>query len=239
MVGDTEAVALPIKRLGFHRHPSAMLLLVQLLEVVLYPATSDTRVGRMLLGVVGALVLVMALRLIHHTHGRVWHAAGLAIAAAGLNIAWMLLGWPSLQAWQAGMEALLYFYTAYSLIGYMLADRRATVDELFAAAATFTLLVWAFTQALILCQLLQPAAFVGAGAPGDLRSSSELMFLSFALFTNTGIGTVVPMSAASRAIGDLEMFSGVMYLALVVSRLVGLAVAANARRPVQKGDREP
>lgn len=125
---------------------------------------------------------------------------------------------------------MLYFYTAYCLIGYMLADRRATIDELYAAAATFTLLVWAFTEVLVLCQLLEPAAFNGTGVPGDLRSWSELMFLSFALFTNTGIGTTVPMSAASRAIGDIEMFAGVMYLALVVSRLVGMAVGGGAAR---------
>jgi hypothetical protein len=55
------------------------------------------------------------------------------------------------------------------------------------------------------------------------------MFLSFALFTNTGIGTVVPLTAASRAIGDLEMFAGVMYLALVVSRLVGQTAAQGVK----------
>ncbi|HEX7324783.1 MAG TPA: two pore domain potassium channel family protein [Rhodanobacteraceae bacterium] len=211
-------------------HPSALLLLVQLLEIVLYPATRDTPAGRALLGIVGAAVLLLALRLIHHTQGLVWHAALLAVAAIVLNIAWAVFGGTSLQAWQAGLEALLYFYTARCLIGYMLADRRATRDELFAAAATFTLLVWAFTELLVLCQLLQPAAFTGAGAPGDPRSWSELIFLSFAMFTNTGIGTTVPMSAASRAIGDIEMFSGVMYLALVVSRLVGLVTATGARK---------
>jgi hypothetical protein len=202
-----------------------MLLLVQLLEIVLYPASPDARARQALLGLAGVLVLVMTLRLIRYTHGRVWQAVVLAVVAVGLNVASLLLGWPSLLAWQAAVEALLYFYAAGCLIAYMLADRRATADELFAAAATFSLLAWAFTELLVLCQLLQPAAFIGAGQPGGALGWSELMFLSFALLTNTGIGTVIPMTAASRAIGNIEMFSGVMYLALVVSRLVGMAVA--------------
>ncbi len=71
---------------------------------------------------------------------------------------------------------------------------------------------------------MQPAAF-GVTAGGEPRNWGELMFLSFALFTSTGIGSVVPMSTAARAIGDFEMFAGVMYLALVVSRLVGMQAA--------------
>lgn len=210
-------------------HPSATLLLVQLLEIVLYPATANTAAGRGLLSVIGALVMVMVLRLVRHVRGKVGYVAALAVLAVGFNVAWLVTGDHDLKSWQAGLEALLYFYTARCMIGYILADRRTTTDELFAAAATFTLIVWAFTEVLMLCQLLQPTAFLGAGEAGDPRSWSELMFLSFALFTNTGIGTVVPLTAASRAIGDLEMFSGVMYLALVVSRLVGQAATRGVK----------
>jgi hypothetical protein len=203
------------------RHPSTLLLLVQLIEVVLYPATANIAIGRALLSLAGALVLLTALRLIRYVAAHVWLAAILAGLAMAFDVAWLALGWPSLKSWQAALEALFYFYTAYALIRYILRDNRPTKDELVAAAATFTLLVWAFTNLLVLCQLLQPSAFLNAGEAGNPRSWSELMFLSFALFTNTGIGTVVPLTAASRAIGDLEMFAGVMYLALVVSRLVG------------------
>jgi hypothetical protein len=211
------------------RYPSTLLLLMQLIEVVLYPATANIAIGRALLSLAGALVLLTALRLIRYIAAHVWLAAILAGLAMAFEVAWLALGWPSLKSFQAGLEALFYFYTAYALIRYILRDNRPTKDELVAAAATFTLLVWAFTNLLVLCQLLQPSAFLNAGEAGNPRSWSELMFLSFALFTNTGIGTVVPLTAASRAIGDLEMFAGVMYLALVVSRLVGQTAAQGVK----------
>jgi hypothetical protein len=148
----------------------------------------------------------------------------LAVAAVAANVL-SLGGFGNLVPWQAAMEAVFYFYAAGRLIAYMLADRRATSDELFAAGATFTLLVWAFAYLMMLCQAVQPASF-GATGPGDApRGWGDLMFLSFALLSSTGIGQTVPMTGMAMAVGDLEMFAGVMYLALVVSRLIGLSVA--------------
>jgi hypothetical protein len=44
----------------------------------------------------------------------------------------------------AALEAVFFFYATGSLIAYMLEDQFASVDELFAAGATLTLLAWAF-----------------------------------------------------------------------------------------------
>ena len=50
------------------------------------------------------------------------------------------------------------------------------------------------------------------------------MYLSFALLSSTGIGDVIPLSPHARAVASVEMFAGVMYLAAVVSRLIGLTL---------------
>lgn len=205
--------------LRFWFHPCALLLAAQLLEIVLYPAVSASPMGVVVITAFGIAVVLTALRLVHYTRGFVWHAVAVAIVAMGLGVAAAVHENPDVLAAHWLMAGALYFYVARCLIGYILADRRATTDELFAAAATFTLLVWAFAQLLLACQTLQPAAF-SVTAP----DWSELMFLSFALFTNTGIGNVIPATALTRGIADIEMFGGVMYLALVVSRLIGMAV---------------
>ncbi|HET8897491.1 MAG TPA: ion channel [Rhodanobacteraceae bacterium] len=210
------------------RHPSAILLLVQLLQVVAYPLLEQTHLARPLLGGFGVLVLLLALRMIRQTVRHV--AAGLVLASIAivLNVLWIGFGLVALQPWQAAMQAVFYFFAAGCLISYMYADQRVSRDEFFAAGATFTLLVWAFTYVLLLCQWLDPAAFSAAVA-GQPRSWSEMLFLSFALFSSTGIGDVIPLSPIARGVADLEMFSGVMYLALVVSRLIGLSVSQRQR----------
>ncbi len=55
----------------------------------------------------------------------------------------------------------------------------------------------------------------------------RLLYLSFATLSSTGIGDVIPIRGLARALVSLEMFAGVMFLALVVTRLVALM----GRRP--------
>ena len=70
----------------------------------------------------------------------------------------------------------------------------------------------------------QPNSFAAAVDPLQPRSWTELMFLSFALLSSTGIGDIIPVRPLARAVSSLEMFVGVMYLAAVVSRLIGLTL---------------
>jgi hypothetical protein len=214
------------------RHPSAILLLAQLACLLLYPFIETTRPARAVLGAFGVLVLGLAISMVQRTRGRGWISAGIAVPAVALNVLDMMLGMPALRPWWAALEALFYFYAAACLIAYMLADRRATTDELFAAGATFTLLAWAFTYVFVLCQTLQPGCFAAAINPHAPRSWTELLFLSFALMSSTGIGDVIPVTVHARALASLEMFVGVMYIALVVSRLIGLSLLRREDRPM-------
>ncbi|MEO9088806.1 MAG: ion channel [Rhodanobacter sp.] len=207
------------------QHPSAILLFVQLAGLLLYPFIEETRLARAILGAFGVLVLGLAISMVRHTPGRAWVSFSIAVPAVAFNVIDMSMDVPQLRPWWAALEALFYFYAAGCLISYMLADRRATTDELFAAGATFTLLAWAFTFVYVLCQTLQPGCFSAAVNPQAPRTWTEMLFLSFALLSSTGIGDVIPITVQTRAVAALEMFVGVMYIALVVSRLIALSVA--------------
>ena len=206
------------------RHPSAILLLVQLAGMLLYPFIEHTNAGRIGFGAFGIIVLVITTRMVRQTPGLTWVSVGIALPAVVLLVLQALFEMPQLLPWSAGLEAAFYFYAAGSLIAYMMADRHASRDELFCAGATFTLLAWGFTYLFLLLQALQPGCFAAAVNPGDPRTWTELMYLSFALLSSTGIGDVIPLTAHARAIASVEMFVGVIYLAAVVSRLIGLTL---------------
>ncbi len=206
------------------RHPSAILLVTQLLGMLLYPFIENTEAGHIGLNVFGIMVLGITTRMVRKTPGPTWISvsiAGLIILLLALRMAF---GLPQLVAWSSALEALFYFYAAGSLIAYMSEDRVVTTDELFAAGATFTLLAWAFTHIFVLAQVLEPGTFGAAVHAADPRTWSELNYLSFALLSSTGIGDVIPLTAHARALASLEMFVGVMYLAAVVARLIGFTV---------------
>ena len=205
------------------KHPSAWLLAVQLLGVLLYPAMEHTPAGRALFGVFGMVVLGLAVWVVRRSPLGIWMALTLAVPAVVFSIAGALLERHSLIAVSQVFECLLYFYTSCSLIAYMLQDHKVTRDELFAAGATFTLLAWAFAFAYSVCQHFYPGSFV-ATSEGDFRSWVELLYLSFSLLSGVGLSDVVPVHPQARAVVMLEQFAGVMYVALVVSRLVGLTI---------------
>ena len=205
------------------RHPSAWLLAVQLLGVLLYPAMDEAGASRAVFGAFGIAVLGLALWVVRRSPLGMWVALLLAIPAVVFSIAGALLDRPGLTTTAQLLECLLYFYTAGSLTAYMLQDHKVTRDELFAAGATFTLLAWAFAFAFSVCQQWYPGSFL-ATSESELRTWMELLYLSFSLLSGVGLSDVVPVHPQARALVMLEQFAGVMYVALVVSRLVGLTM---------------
>src|SRR5215216_1157600 len=110
----------------------------------------------------------------------------------------------------------------------MLADHVITRDELFAVGATFTLVAWAFAYSYTVCQAIEPGSFTAAVDAHDDRSWMELLFLSFTTLSGTGLSDVVPVKAFARGLVMIEQVAGVAYIAMVVSRLVGLLVMSRA-----------
>jgi hypothetical protein len=215
------------------RHPSAILLVVQIAGMLIYPFIEKTDAGRIGFGVFGIVVLIITTAMVRRTPGLNWIAGGIALPAVVLLALQALFGMPQLLPWSAALEAVFYFYAAGSLIAYMMADWRATTDELFAAGATFTLLGWGFAYVYVLMQALQPGCFAAAVNPHEQRTWTELIYMSFALLSSTGIGDVIPLTTHARMLAAVEMFVGVMYLAGVVSRLIGLTLIAH-REDVQR-----
>lgn len=206
------------------RYPSAVLLLVQLAGVVLYPLMEQAAESRAYFGLFGVIVLGLSLRMVRNTPGVTWIALVLASSIVALFITNIV--WPNLTflLLLSGLEAAFYFYAASCLIAYMLQDDRATTDELFAAGATFTLLAWAFAYVYLFCQLVNPASFVVQTESSLARTWMELLFLSFTCLSGVGLGDIMPLQPMARALVMLEEFTGVMYIALVVSRLIGLTI---------------
>ena len=208
------------------RTPSAALLLVQLLGFLLYPWMERSPAGRALLSGFGLLVLGVALWAVRRNQWLPWLALLLAIPVVVLSVVAGLAPDPRLTVAIASLEALFYFYASGSMINYMLEDPVATRDELFAAGATFTLLAWGFAYAYVVFQAVLPGSFDGPAGPETPRSWMELLYLSVMVLSSVGLSDIIPVTPMARGIVMLESVAGVMYIALVVSRLIGLTLMA-------------
>jgi hypothetical protein len=212
------------------RNPSAGLLAVQLSGLVLYPLMETSPGGRALFGAFGLLVLSAALWVMRRSPWLTWLGLLLALPVVVLSVIAAVAPDPRFTVATAALAAVFYFYAAGSLIAYMLQYDVATNDELFAAGATFTLLAWAFAYVYVVCQAALPGSFGTPGAELVTRSWIQLLYLSVAVLSSVGLSDIMPISPMARGIVMLESFAGVMYIALVVSRLVSMSVVARARR---------
>jgi hypothetical protein len=206
------------------RQPSAILFAVQLAGLLLYPFMEGNDVRRALFSVFGIVVLGLVLLAVRSTPALTGLGVLLAIPATVLLLIQAVTTSADLLAWSSALEAVLYLYAAYALISYMLADHEITRDELWAVGATFTLVAWAFAYGFTVVQAIEPQSFTAAVNPHADRTWMELLFLSFTTLTSTGLSDVVPVKAFARSIVMLEQLAGVGYVAMVVSRLVGLMV---------------
>jgi hypothetical protein len=211
------------------RHPSAVLLGAQFVTVLAYPFLSDSGVGRAVIGVAQMCVVLFAVWAVRRTSALSWIAGVFAVPAMAFTVLeaasphtdWIVLI-------SAMLHAPIYFYVSYALIRYLFHDDRVTTDELYATGAAFTVVAWGFAYVYAAAQVVWPDSFIGA-SDGQTRSWFELLFLSFSTLTSVGLSDVVPVEEHARSLVMIEMVAGVLYVALVVARLVGLTVMG--RRP--------
>ncbi len=206
------------------REPSATLLAMQLLGVLLYPFMEGSEVGRALFSIFGIALLGLVVLAVRSTPGLTWVVVLLGVPATVLLLIQAATRDDALLPYSSAFEAVLYFYAAGALIAYMLADHEITRDELYAVGATFTLVAWAFAYIYVVCQAIYPGSFTAAGDPGADRTWIELLFLSFTNLSSTGLSDVVPVEPFARALVMLEQLAGLAYIVMLVSRLVALTI---------------
>ena len=208
------------------RQPSAVLLAVQLIGVLLYPFMDESPIGRAALSTFALIVLFLAVRAVRATSALLWVAVVLGLPIVVLTILEVI---DPLNAqvilWSSVLHAALYFYTSFALLRYLFLDRFVTADELWATGATFTVVAWAFAYTFMAVQVIWPGSFTAAIDPDAPRTWFQLLFLSFTNLTSVGLSDITPVMPHARSWVMIEQVAGLMYVALVISRIVGLTIA--------------
>jgi ion channel len=218
------------------KQPSAVLLAVQLFGVLLYPFMDESPVGRAALSLFGVVVLFLAVRAVRATPALTWIAVllGLPIVVLTfLEVAEPLNA--QVVLWSSMLHAVFYLYTTMALLRYLFVDRFVTTDELWATGATFTVVAWGFAYTFMAVQVIWPGSFTASIAPEAPRSWFELLFLSFTNLTSVGLSDITPVLPQARSWVMIEQVAGLMYVALVVSRIVGLTISRQ-RSPIGHHD---
>jgi hypothetical protein len=208
--------------LQLRTHPSAVLLFAQLVAVLSYPFLDGSTAGRAGLGVVQMLIVLLALYAVRRTPTLTW--VGVLLAPPAMIFTVLEAFSPTsdpIVLGSAALHAPFYFFVSYGMIRYLFHDDKVTRDELFATGAAFTVVAWGFAYVYAAAQVLWPGSFTASGGD-DECSWFELLYLSFTTLTSVGLSDVTPVLDHARSLVMIEQVAGVLYVALVVARLVGL-----------------
>ena len=209
-------------------NPSGTLLVVQLLGILLYAFVDETpanSLGRLALSLFGMLVVVLALGVVRATPTYTWLGVLIGVPAVVLAIVdWAAAGSQPWHLISNLVHVAFYGYTLIGLLRYMFADEEVSQDEIWAIGATFTVAVWLWAYAYSAIQGIAPGSFTAAVDPQAQRTWLELLFLSTTTMTSTGLSDVVPVKPLARSVVMVQQIAGMLYLAVAVSRIVGLTI---------------
>lgn len=107
------------------------------------------------------------------------------------------------------------------LLRYIFAARAVTRDVLYAAVTVYILLGALFVPVYGALELLAPGSFLDNGT-GQPVFWQQFVYFSLVTLTTSGYGDILPVSGWARAAANLEQVIGVLYIAILMARLVGL-----------------
>lgn len=150
------------------------------------------------------------------------------VIISGLSAVWLYMTWLH-PAWSGSAAdelagailTLCTLYMAGVLLRSVLTAERVGYDVISGAIAVYLLLGVAWAVIYVMIEGLVPGSFAlaeqGRGTIWD-----QLLYFSFTTLTTLGYGDVAPLSPLARIWAVFEAICGTLFLAVLISRLVGL-----------------
>ncbi|MCZ8166452.1 potassium channel family protein [Silanimonas sp.] len=211
------------------RLPNLLLLSALLAQVLAWPWLEGIEGGRLMLVGFDWVILVLALRAARATGAEAqlgWWLLGPAVV---LHAAEVVAGGSGLYVASQLAQAAFHGFVVTCLLRYVLRDDVMTLDELWALASLYVLLAFVFAYVYAVIEHLAPGAFFinPTNNPDGVTGWWELLYFSFTCLTSVGFGEITPVHDVARSVVMIQQVTGVLYLAIVISRLIGM----QRRRP--------
>lgn len=132
------------------------------------------------------------------------------------------------------VPAMTYFaFVAVLLLRFVLRAPHVDINVLCAGVSGYLLLGFLWIPAYLLVAQVNPGAFfLSAGSKSGTTMDSFLAFyFSFATLSTVGYGDIVPVSRVARMLAVSEAITGLLYVAVFISRLVAVYSSARLSPP--------
>src|SRR5215467_6162949 len=207
------------------------LFLCQVLLLVLFPYLEQPGLPIVLFRSLGAVAFVSGVYAVGGKRAQWITALVLAIPAGVLNAVFAFRPNPRIAVPMLVFTILFLVFTLVSLLRAVIRAKTVTHDTIYGALSVYLLMAITWAAAYFLLVTAQPNAIVmdAARHPNHTMDWFDCIFYSFVTLTSLGYGDIVPMTAQARSLSILEAVSGIMYVAVLIARLVGLHSAVKSQ----------
>ncbi len=208
------------------------------LTTIVLPVVKLSQFGRM------ALALMFALTLIFGAFTTIRHRTVIYVVTALTMFTFVVDGIAEIHSSQAlaALDTALKLACLSTLLSVTLKRTlrpgKVTVNRVVGGIAGYLLigLVWTYAYQL-LEERIPGAIHYGAGGAARIsRQPSDLIYFSFVTLTTVGYGDVQPVHPAARSLAVAEALVGQLYVAILISSLVGMALQARSDKDPQDGN---
>ena len=200
----------------------AWLFLALLALLVWLPYMGSSLPSRILMGTLHAAILVSASTLMRINRLSIILVIMLALPALGFQIAALVRDDAGLTVVYWVFGALFYVASLAHLLRYVLGPESMNEDKLFGAAAAYLMLgmTWSYCYGIV--QYFYPWSFAVHGSPVFMLPLFDTVYFSFTVLTSTGFGDIAALTPQARSLANLESICGILFVAILVARLVGV-----------------
>ena len=212
----------------FHRFSTVELLIALALLFFFFPFVEEVKGGDVIVSILLSLVLLSAVLAVADRKGVFFIALVLAIPAIAGR--WINHFRPDLAPppvfLVAGL-ALIAFVVA-NLLRFVLRAPSVNTEVLCASISAYLMLGLLWTVAYWLVAQVNPNAFGFNTGPKETMSGFNAFYFSFITLSTVGYGDITPVSRIARWLAAMEAMTGLLYVAILISRLVGLYSSAKS-----------
>ncbi|MBV8436686.1 MAG: two pore domain potassium channel family protein [Silvibacterium sp.] len=216
-------------------HRFFLLFLFLLADLAFYPFVSDTLGARYhIFRALGVAITLVAVYAVSFRKGLIFIALVLAVPAMMERSMFFRTGIGALSMTSVFVGFVFDVFVMVVLFHRIFARDKPTAETLFGALCIYLLIGFAFARLYALIAAARPHVFYLDPTTNQhpVPLGFDFIFFSFGSMTTAGASGIVAVSPQVRALSVIESILGVLYLAVMISRLV------DAYRPDDAGSKE-
>jgi Ion channel len=207
----------------FLEHRFLLLFLFLLANLIAYPYTEHKGLGSYAFRILAALVIALSVFAASFRHGLAVVAVLLAIPSAVEHLVHPNLAAGFFPLLNLTLSLAFDLYIVVGIFRHVFANVRIGTETIFGALCIYILNGMGFASIYGLVSALQPSAFLLS--PGvnthTIPDRFDFIYYSFGVMTQLGAAGMTAVTDQARSISVLEAILGQLYLAVLISRLVG------------------